>query len=296
MFQRMPSPSALRTFEAAARLGSFKAAAQELSVTPTAISHQIRALERRIGLGLFARHARAVELTAAGRRLAEATSQGFSQIQEALEELSEGEEVLTIATTPAFAAQWLAPRLGGFQKAFPDLRVRIEADTKPVELRRDRRVDIAIRYGRGTFPDLHAVPLQSETFGAYAAPAYLARLDDLDEAAFFETTWTQPGLSGMTWAQWFATAGIGCEIDKLDLRRFDQEHHVLQCGIAAQGCILASSILVSDMVARDFLRPFRPEVRLEGMRYTALATRERSEARKVRHFLAWIRTEFDRSA
>lgn len=296
MFRGMPSPSALRTFEAAARLGSFKAAAEELAVTPTAISHQIKALERHLGVGLFVRHIRAVELTAAGRRLAEATTQALSCIQQALEEVSLDEKVLTITTTPAFAALWLAPRLGGFQQVFSDLRVRVEADTTPVDLRRDRRVDIAIRYGRGTFPGLHAVPLPSETFGAYAAPSYLARLEDLDKAAFLETTWKQPGLTGFTWARWFAKAGIRCEIDQRRLRRFDQEHHVLQCGIAAQGCVLASSILVSEMVARDVLRPFRPDVRLEGMRYTALATRERSESKKVGNFLAWIQAEFDRPA
>jgi len=295
MFQRMPSPSALRTFEAAARLGSFKAAADELAVTPTAISHQIKALENHLGLGLFVRHTRAVELTEAGRRLAEATSQAFSQIQEALEELSGGEKVLTIATTPAFAALWLVPRLGGFQQAWPGFRIRMEADTKIVDLRRDRRVDIAIRYGRSTFPDLHAVPLPCETFGAYAAPAYLAQLENLDEATFLETTWKQPGLNEITWAQWFATAEIGCGIDELRRRRFDQEHHALQCGLAGQGCVLASSILVSDMVERDLLRPFRPDVCLEGMRYTAVATRERSESKKVKRFLAWIQAEFDRS-
>ncbi len=176
MFARIPSPSALRTFEAAARLGSFKAAAMELSVTPTAVSHQIRTLEEHLEVPLFIRRTRAVELTASGRRLSEAVHQGFQRIMLALEEVSATESVLTVSTTPAFASLWLVPKLGRFQERHPEFQIQLDTGTSPIDLERDRRVDIAIRYGAGPYPGLYTTPLFDETFGAYASPDYLLGL------------------------------------------------------------------------------------------------------------------------
>ncbi|MGF1527527.1 MAG: LysR substrate-binding domain-containing protein [Candidatus Competibacterales bacterium] len=287
MFQRLPSPAALRTFEAAARLGSFKAAAAELWVTPTAVSHQIRALEDHLGVALFVRRTRAVELTEAGRRLAPAVHSALLAIHGAVEEIHALERVLTVTTTPAFAALRLVPHLPDFQRRHPDTRVQQDTGTATVDLRRDRRVDLAIRYGFGPFDGLHAVPLVGEWFGAFAAPEYLAKRDDPTRGTLLETRWQQPLLGEITWSTWLATAGVP-RAAELDIMGFDEEHFVLQAAIAGQGMVLASSVVVKDLVARRLLAPYRPEIRLAGARYTALCLPERLASTKVQRFLSWL--------
>ena len=159
--------------EAAVRLGSFKDAAGELSVSPTAISHHIKTLERNLGVVLFVRGTRRVTATVAGTHLAEAVNRGLSGIVAAVDDHVEGEKILTVSTTPAFGALWLVPRLRSFQKRFPLYRVQLETDTALADLTRDRRVDIAIRYGSSQAAGLSYTLLCEETFGAFAAPGYL---------------------------------------------------------------------------------------------------------------------------
>lgn len=290
MFARMPSPSALRTFEAAARLGSFKAAAGELSVTPTAVSHQIRTLEDHLGVPLFIRRTRAVELTESGRRLSETIHQAFQQIMLALEDVSATETVLTVSTTPAFAALWLVPRLGRFQELHPGFRIQLVTDTVPTNLERELSTDIAIRYGLGPYSHLHAIPLADETFGAYGTPDYLRQAGKLQDARLIETVWQQSGFEELSWRAWFSAACLA-QGASLKTQRFDQEHHVVQAGLASQGLILASSLLVADLVHRGWLKPYKPEVQLAGQRYTALCLPGRASLRKMASFLEWLQKE-----
>jgi DNA-binding transcriptional LysR family regulator len=248
MFARMPSPSALRTFEAAARLGSFKAAADELSVTPTAVSHQVRSLEDHLEVPLFIRRTRVVELTESGQRLAEAVHWALQQIMLALEDVSATETVLTVSTTQAFAALWLVPRLASFQALHPEFRIQLTTDTVPTDLERDRSVDIAIRYGCGPYPRLHVVPLADETFGAYGTPDYLRQVEKLQDAKLIETAWQQVGFEDLSWKTWIFATDLPLSTSPPLVQRFDQEHHVVQAGLASQGLILASSLLVADLI------------------------------------------------
>ena len=290
MFARMPSPAALRTFEAAARLGSFKAAARELAVMPSAVSHQIRALEEHLEVPLFIRRTRAVELTESGRKLSRAVHQAFRQIMVALEDVSAAETVLTVSTTPAFAALWLVPRLGRFEERHPEFRIQLDTGTAPTDLERDRRVDLAIRYGIGPYPRLHAIPLIDESFGAYATPDYLRGLARPQDAVLIETSWQQPGLEDLSWQAWLSAAGIRGDTAQ-NRRYFDEEHYVVQAALASQGLVLASSIWVDDLVRRGWLDSYRPEVQLAGRRYTALCLPGRASLRKVARFLDWLRDE-----
>ncbi|WP_422363558.1 LysR substrate-binding domain-containing protein [Pyruvatibacter mobilis] len=286
---RFPSASALRVFDAAARLGSFKAAAEELGVSPTAVSHQIRTLEEQLSLALFVRRTRRVELTEAGTRLAAATSVAFQQISDALEDLSHSERMLTVSTVPAFAALWLAPRLGAFEALNPDISVRVETSTALVDLSRDRRVDLAIRYGGGDYAGLETVPLATETFGAFGAPDYVRSLTRLSDAALISTRWVSPALPAFTWADWAKAASE--KQPETGLRQFDQEQEVIQAGLAGQGLILMSSLLVGDMVRRGWLAPYRPDIVLPGLAYTAVTTEAHAGVGKVRRFLSWIQEE-----
>ncbi len=282
-----PSLSGLRIFDAAARLGSFKAAAADLALSPTAVSHQIRALEARVGVPLFERSVRKVVLSPAGRMLAEATGPAFQLIDAALENLNEGERSLTVSATPAFAALWLVPRIGLFEAANPGLRVHVDTSTAPVDLARDRRIDLAIRYGRREDPGLITKRLCRERVAAYAAPDYLDRLPSFAEAQLIETQWLSSSLPAITWTDWCVRAR---EAPPARGRRrlFRQEQHVIQAGLAGQGLILVSSLLVADMVARGWLRPYRPEIALEGLSYFSATSDARMTARKVRRFLAWL--------
>ncbi len=295
MFARIPSPSALRTFEAAARLGSFKAAAKELSVTPTAVSHQIRTLEEHLEVPLFVRRTRAVALTESGQRLSEAVHYAFQRILLALEDVSATETVLTVSTTPAFAALWLVPRLARFEERHPQLRLQLVTSTAPTDLERDRVVDVSVRYGTGPYPSLRAHVLAEESFGAYATPDYIQRLERWEDAELVETAWQQPGFEDVSWELWLAAAGLPRPA-KPRSRRFDQEHHVVQAGLASQGLVLASSLLVSEHVGRGWLEAYRPEVRIEGRRYTALSLPSRASLRKVSRFLEWLDEEAARDA
>ncbi|MEO3415578.1 LysR substrate-binding domain-containing protein [Roseovarius sp. CAU 1744] len=291
MFQNLPSLAALRALEAAVRLGSFKDAAGELSVSPTAVSHHIKTLEHKLGVTLFVRGTRRVTATTAGTHLAEAVNRGLSGIVAAVDDQLEGEKILTVSTTPAFGALWLVPRLRRFQNRFPRYRVQLETDTALVDLTRDRRVDIAIRYGTVQAAGLTDTLLCEEAFGAFAAPGYLQTESDAAAFDFIETRWRQTGLHRIGWSEWFAAAGCPNMAMTAQVRSFEQEHHMVQCGIAGQGMILASTMLVSDFVRQGLLSPYRPEIRLPGMAYTLLTTPEAAASRKCRDFRKWITSE-----
>ncbi|MCR9111445.1 LysR substrate-binding domain-containing protein [Marivita sp. XM-24bin2] len=291
MFTSLPSLVALRALEAAVRLGSFKDAADELSVSPTAVSHHIRALEDDLGVGLFVRGTRQVTATAAAIQLSEAVNRGLSGIASAMDDCVLGEKLLTISTTPAFGALWLVPRLRKFQNLFPNYRIQLETGTVPVDLTRDRRLDVAIRYGAAQVESLATTPLCEETFGAFAAPAYLEAVSALGDFEFIETEWQQSGLLRIGWSAWFETAEVTITAATARIRSFKEEHHMVQCGIAGQGLILVSTLLVSDLVEQGLLAPFRPDVRLPGLTYTLKTTPETAASRKCRDFRRWIIAE-----
>lgn len=292
MFARVPSPAALRTFEAAARLGSFKGAAAELGVTPTAVSHQIRALEDMLDTPLFVRRTRAVELTEAGARLSPAVHEGLFAMRTALEEIAEAEQSLTITTTAAFAALRLMPRLPAFQVMWPRLRVRVETGADLVDLRRDRRVDVAIRYSAEAPQGDHAVPLITERFGAYAAPD---RFEGGPHGAdtLIETGWQRPLLANVTWDAWFAASGDAPR-QGVRLLRYEEELFVLQAAIAGHGISLMSSALVGDALERGLLVQLRPDVILPGAAgtYTAICAPGRRHERKIARFMDWAQSTF----
>ncbi|KZY37071.1 hypothetical protein A3731_42435 [Roseovarius sp. HI0049] len=133
--------------------------------------------------------------------------------------------------------------------------------------------------------------LYEETFGAFAAPGYLQTKSGLAAFDFIETGWRQTGLHPIGWSAWFEAAGCTNMTSTARIRGFEQEHHVVQCGIAGQGLILASTLLVSDLVEQGLLTPYRPEILLPGLTYTLLTTPEAAASRKCRDFRKWITAE-----
>lgn len=167
---------AIRAFEAAARLGSFKLAAHELSVTPAAISHQLAALEDYLGTALFIRSNRLVQLTAKGQQLSEQVSTSFTQLQSALEQaskLGKDDQVLVVSAAPSIAAKWLVPRLSRFHAQYPDIDLRLSSENQTHDLIKDTSIDVVLRYGKGGYSEdsksalktgLHAEKLWEDTY------------------------------------------------------------------------------------------------------------------------------------
>ena len=286
MFGRLPSLPALRTFESAARLGSFKAAAVELTVSATAVSHQIRTLEDQLGVPLFVRSTRSIELTTAGDALAPVLTRAFSDIRNALEVVLSVEAVITVSTSPSFATLRLVPRLLEFYSEYPNYSVQLDTTTRAINLKQDRRVDIAIRYGHGPYEGLDETPLFEETFGAYVSPRSLLLDQKLEDLTLIETAWQQDVLAHISWKNWLKMANI--RTAKPNIVHFDEEEHVLQAAIAGQGVALASTILAADLVNRNLLTPYRGEIQLTGAIYTALCLPEQRRTKKVDLFIDWL--------
>lgn len=281
--------NALRSFEAAARLGSFKTAAEELSVTPAAISHQVKALEARLGALLFERSGQGVALTEQGELLYRQVHQAFLDISRSLEHFlpKTNSLTLTLTTTPGLAASWLIPRLGAFYRAFPQLDIRVDTRNELVDLLRDSSVDVAIRAVSRPDPRLFSQPLMNERFSVYAAPAVLARLDE-DQLQLIDLRWQIPQGDTINWQSWCAAAGCPDWLERARMREFDDEHYALAAAIAGHGLVLASNVLVADSLKRGELMIFRPEISLPGPRYMAVCVPGRERQVEMKALLTWL--------
>ena len=163
MLRSLPPLNALKAFEAAARSESFTRAAEELNVTQGAVSHQVKALEGILGLKLFNRERQRLVITEAGREYLAVVRDALDRIAVGTERLVQRQTsgVLTVSTSPDFAAKWLVNRLGRFAEAHPDIDLRVSATIQQVDFARED-VDLAVRHGDGNWPGLDAVRLCSE--------------------------------------------------------------------------------------------------------------------------------------
>lgn len=287
MFHRLPSLVAIRAFEAAARHGSFKAAAEELSVTPTAISHRIRALEDHLEIVLFERTVRGVSPTPAAREFATAVHRAFETLADGVTTLTQSGSHLVVSSTPAFASLFLAPRLGGFPTAAPGVDIRLLNSTSRVDLHRERQVDLAIRYGHVETKGLAATALATERMSAFASSDYLSRLDNASEVRLLEVAWQQPTLEAMSWDRWLAQDHAP-RLSTEHRLKFDEEHHAIHAALASEGIVLCSSILAHDFVERGWLKEWTPQCAFTGFRYVALTTPTKATQPLVRNFIKWL--------
>ncbi|WP_444944319.1 LysR substrate-binding domain-containing protein [Microbulbifer sp. ZKSA006] len=288
MYPSLPSLNALKVFDAAARLGSFKRAAEELFITPTAVSHQIKSLEESLGKLLFERKTRAVLLTSEGRLLAQATSQIFQQLAETVNEITSSKNTLTISATSSFAAMWLVPHLESFYRKFPNIDVSVMTGEEVNDIERDRRIDLAIRYGQYDKSLKNAHHLVTETIGMYAAPSYLAQIEDTSEVQLLETRWINPSLPPLNWQTL-----LKGRLEDMPVRQFDQEHHVIQAALAGQGIALVSSLLVQSALRNQWLVPYRGICEdlseTGGFSYSALIPNRHSRNENILAFVSWLR-------
>ena len=291
MFASLPL-TALRAFESASRLLSFKAAAEELSVTPTAISHQIRALEDWLGVALFERLPRQVRLTEGGERLFRSLHGALLEVAQSVDTLrpQRSGSSLTLSTTAAFAALWLVPRLGRFYAQHPNINVRLDTHCEVIDLHQDASVDLVLRYSLDDYPNLYGLCLFDESFGVYGSPEQVA-LAARRTPTLISVHWHNSKLYAHGWEAWCAKSGENWLKPQPAIREYDEEHYALQAAIAGQGLVLASNILVSESVASGLLVPYKSEVVVDGAGYSALCVPGRERHPPVRAFFAWLREE-----
>ncbi|MFV9653672.1 transcriptional regulator GcvA [Pseudomonas sp. NY15366] len=288
--RRLPPLSALRAFEAAARHESAKQAAEELSVTATAISHQIRALEESLGLALFVRKPRQLELTMAGRELQQVLESAFDSIGAAVERLSAAprRHAVTLSTTPAVAVRWLLSWVCLLRDSHPDIDLRIHASHEPVALD-GITADIAIRYGDGRWPGLVAEKLFDNTFIPACSPLLgLHDAADLPRHTLIHFRNQAVISSPLDWAVWQKQA----QVPGLDVAAglvFSDETHAVSAAVGAQGVALMSRQLIEDeLTAGRLVQPFGPE--LEGKPFFLVYPENRRNDPSIQAVREWILT------
>ncbi|QNA83637.1 transcriptional regulator GcvA [Sphingomonas sp. So64.6b] len=286
--RRLPPLAALRAFEAAARHLSFRKAAEELAVTPTAISHQIRLLEEVLGMALFVRQVRRVGLTEAGRRLYPTLRDGFDAFAQAIADLSpqRRRKAVTLTATTLFTARRLLPALDSFRSDHPQFDLRLHASDELVDLA-SGVADIAVRYGAGPFNGLVAEPLLSECFGILCSPGLqLSSPEDLKRATLLHVEWSRPDLAP-DWRRWAKLAGMAdLAVEKGP--RFNHDGHVLQAAVAGHGVAISSLVLAAPEIDAGLLvHPFGPVI--EGETYHVVATPENIACADVQAVRDWLK-------
>ncbi len=296
----LPPLNALRAFEATARHLSFTRAADELSVTPAALSHQIRGLEEFLEERLFERKSRSIALTPAGTLLYPGLHAAFLQIRQSVDLIDRdvSERILVISAPPGFTAKWLAPRLYRFLTAHPDIDARISASKDLANFTTDG-VDVAIRNSRHNAPglwsrklmEIHLLPVASPRF--MAEHGGLKRLDDLASVPLIhdDMLGILPGTP--TWRDWLEAAGVtGVDLERG--LRFNSPDHALEAAVEGAGVLLAQRELAHyDLRCGRLVAPFELELKAERS-FTVVCPDGLEKRPKIRVFYEWLQTEIER--
>jgi LysR family glycine cleavage system transcriptional activator len=260
----------LRSFEAVARQLSFSKAAQELHVTPGAVSQQISSLEGMLGTRLFDRTRRSVALTNAGMHMLPDLQAGLEMLERATSSKTSltGPRPLAISVTPSFASKWLLPRLPTFYERHPDIDLRISATVGLADFKRDE-VDLAIRLGHGRYPGLRAELLFTEALTPFCSPDLLNRKgplrrpDDLRSHRLIHDTSIPGGGEHGAWQQWLTLAGAKNVVAHRGAR-FTLAELAMQAAIDGAGVVLGRIVLAErDVAAGRLVRPFKAELPLD---------------------------------
>jgi LysR family glycine cleavage system transcriptional activator len=277
MSYRLPPLAALRAFEAAARSLSFKQAAEELHVTPAAVSQQIKALEGYLGVPLFRRLPRALALTTDAQAMLPKLREGFACLAAAVESTRQPvrESALTVSAPPSFAARWLVPRLPGFTAAHRDIDLHLRARLDTIDRQshrspaaaeaidvRDATSEIAIRFGTGRYPGQRVDLLFAPGYIPACSPRLLAGMRplrqpaDLRRHALIHDETIPEEVDRPTWAQWLQLAGAGT-VDATRGPRFSDASLAYEAALDGQGVVLALDALIrGDVAAGRLVTPF----------------------------------------
>jgi len=289
MYAHFPPMNSIKVFDAVARLGSFKKAAEELNVTPTAVSHQIKTLEEALGTLLFVRKTRAIELTQDGKLLANTTYDVLQKLTNTLSEISSNKNIITVSTTSSFAAMWLVPNLSKFNQLYPDIEVVVKTSEKVDNLEKDRRIDLAIRYGIYDETLQGSVLLTTEELGMYATPSYMENNNVKAETNLLETKWQNKNLTEISWRTIFKDTDN--HSFPYNIRQFDQEHHIIQAALAGQGVALVSTLLVKNAIEQGWLVNYifsEYNKKITGFSYYLIIPEHNQRSKGIMAFKRWI--------
>ncbi|WP_164662113.1 transcriptional regulator GcvA [Tropicibacter sp. Alg240-R139] len=293
MTRHLPPLNALRAFEAAARHLSFKAAADELNVTPAAVSHQVKALEGLLGAPLFFRLTRALRLTEAGQTALPALSEGFDKLAEGMQQMREfgHSNVLSVSVSPSFGSMWLVPRLDRFHRKHPDIEIRIDGTDRIVDVA-GGEFDVAVRYGPGGYKGVEVDYLFSQLNTPVCSPALmegenaLLQPKNLAHHTLLHIDWKDAEAS---WRMWLLAAGLR-DIDPTRGPHFTQENMAVQAALDGQGVALVGDRLVADHLAKgQLVCPFGPDLKTPlKFAYYLLSSRAKITDTKVSAFRNWL--------
>ena len=294
--RRLPPLNALRAFEAAARHLNFSRAADELSVTPGAVSQQIQNLEDYVGAALFKRTPKGLLLTDAAQTALPALREAFDRLAEAASLLTAAVDGrrLTLTAPPSFAAKWLVPRLGAFEQAHPQVYVWLSAAIELVDLAAGE-VDVAIRYGAGRYPGLEVHRLFSETVIPVASPEHLANQPlntpaDLANHVLLHDGSPDLDDSCPDWSMWLAARGLKT-IDGMRGPRFNQSSLVIEAAVNGRGVALAKRTLAqADLEAGRLVAPLQIATAVD-FAYYLVHPKAKGRLPQVKAFVSWIEAQ-----
>ena len=291
--RRLPPLNALRAFEAAARHLNFSRAADELSVTPGAVSQQIQNLEDYVGAALFKRTPKGLLLTDAAQTALPALREAFDRLAEAASLLTAAVDGrrLTLTAPPSFAAKWLVPRLGAFEQAHPQVDLWLSAAIELVDLAAGE-VDVAIRYGAGRYPGLEVHRLFAETVIPVASPDHLAAQPLLTPGDLANHVLLHDGSPDLDdscpdWTMWLAARGLK-GIDSMRGPRFNQSSLVIEAAVNGRGVALAKRTLAAaDLEAGRLVAPLQIATAVD-FAYYLVHPKAKGRLPQVKAFISWI--------
>jgi LysR family glycine cleavage system transcriptional activator len=292
---KLPPPNTLVVFEAAGRHLNFTRAAGELNVTQAAVSRQIQTLEDHLGVALFRRTPRRLQLTRSGQQLHKAVTMGLEHIANSAADIRRArhEAEVTVSTSVTFASYWLMSRVAKFRAAHPDIEVRVVASA-PVKDLASAGVDLAIRYGGGRWPGVEAIRLMDNEIFPVCAPDYLAGRPPLEGPADllnetllhlveFDRNW-------VTWEAWLSAFGVQGVASKRRLE-FDNYLILIQAALDGQGIALGGGRLADTFLARGgLIRPIKDTLKSESAFYL-LSPKDTSLSPPAKLFQAWVLAE-----
>ncbi len=298
MTDRLPPLTALRAFDAAARHMSFAKAAEELHVTPAALSFQIKSLEEHLGHPLFRRMNRAVDLTEAGRTLAPGTADGFSALQAAWQATRRLQDTtsLTVTAGPALTAKWLAPRLYEFARANPGIDLKFSATLRIMDLERDD-VDVAIRFGYGPDEGLYSVPVRREWLTPVMTPDLAQQFptpESLRDAPLIHDESISFLRPRCDWSAWFRAVGL--DFTPTHGAHFSNADHAIDAAVAGVGVVLGRrAMILKDLTEGRLVAPFKVALETAG-RFSFLCLQGAEKRPQIAAFRDWFIAEIEKTA
>jgi LysR family transcriptional regulator, glycine cleavage system transcriptional activator len=290
MLRRLPPLNALKAFEAAARSESFTRAAEELSVTQGAVSHQVKALESTLGVKLFIRERQRLAITEAGREYLAVVRDALDRIAMGTERLVQRQTsgALTVSTSPDFAAKWLVHRLGRFAEAHPDIDLRVSATMHHVDFAREE-VDLAVRHGDGNWAGLGAVRLCSEQLFPVCSPKLVSGRNRVTKASDLLRFPLLRLDDWKTWSRWFEAAGVPDPVAHGPV--LNRASMLIDAAVDGQGVALARTALAAwDLINGRLIKPIDVSLRLSNT-YWIVCPKATSALPKIATFREWLLAE-----